>query len=295
MPLDACLMPISTSAPTRSTSSRSWSRSARGSARSAASTTPSSRSASSRRSSSKSFSTRAASARTCSSSSAERSRRTAAVERRNYAFEDDDALRIAPRGRPVHPAAAPADPEAVLQPEPADSGLNIQSQLNRPGRASNERARARPRARSTLHYELMHNLVIEITRLGIEVKNLKMRVESLASRLEFNERRARALESVVVYRGAARGSARASRSRQRQRQERPAAGPVAESPARRASTQRARPAEPSDGAPERTRRSDSRRRRRRRGAAAARRGRSDGCGHAVIHGAPRAPACRRRI
>jgi hypothetical protein len=50
-----------------------------------------------------------------------------------------------------------------------------------------------------LHYEVMHNLVLETTRLGIEVKNLKMRVESLTSRLEFNERRARALESVVVY------------------------------------------------------------------------------------------------
>jgi hypothetical protein len=48
--------------------------------------------------------------------------------------------------------------------------------------------------------ELVHNLVLETTRLGIEVKNAKMRVESLSSRLEFNERRARALESVVVYR-----------------------------------------------------------------------------------------------
>lgn len=51
-----------------------------------------------------------------------------------------------------------------------------------------------------LYYELIHNLVIETTRLGIEVKNLKMRIESLTGRLEFNERRARALESVVVYR-----------------------------------------------------------------------------------------------
>src|SRR4029077_4328833 len=50
-----------------------------------------------------------------------------------------------------------------------------------------------------LHYEVMHNLVVETTRLGIEVTNLKMRVESLTSRLEFNERRARALESAVVY------------------------------------------------------------------------------------------------
>lgn len=50
-----------------------------------------------------------------------------------------------------------------------------------------------------LYYELFHNLVLELTRTSIEVKNLKMRVESLTGRLEFNERRARALESVVVY------------------------------------------------------------------------------------------------
>ena len=52
------------------------------------------------------------------------------------------------------------------------------------------------------YYEIIHNLVFEMTRTGIEVKNLKMRVESLSSRLEFNERRARALESVVVYKPA---------------------------------------------------------------------------------------------
>ncbi len=51
-----------------------------------------------------------------------------------------------------------------------------------------------------LNYEVLHNLVLEVTRLGIEVKNSKMRVESLSSRLEFDERRARALEGVVMYR-----------------------------------------------------------------------------------------------
>ena len=56
------------------------------------------------------------------------------------------------------------------------------------------------RAMDQLYYELIHNLVVELTRTGIEVKNLKMRVESLSGRLEFNERRARALESAVVYR-----------------------------------------------------------------------------------------------
>jgi hypothetical protein len=53
------------------------------------------------------------------------------------------------------------------------------------------------RSRDQLTFELLHNLVVEMTRLSVEVKNVTMRVESLQSRLEFNERRARALESVA--------------------------------------------------------------------------------------------------
>src|SRR4051812_41006295 len=55
------------------------------------------------------------------------------------------------------------------------------------------------KSRDQLTFEVIHNMVVEMTRLGIEVKNLTMRVESMQSRLEFSERRARALESVVVY------------------------------------------------------------------------------------------------
>ena len=51
-----------------------------------------------------------------------------------------------------------------------------------------------------LYYELVHNLVLELTRVGIENRNLKMRLESLSSRMDFDERRARALERVVQYR-----------------------------------------------------------------------------------------------
>ena len=54
--------------------------------------------------------------------------------------------------------------------------------------------------RHQLYYELIHNLVVETTRLGIEVKNLRMRVESLDARVDFSERRARALEGAVLYR-----------------------------------------------------------------------------------------------
>jgi hypothetical protein len=53
---------------------------------------------------------------------------------------------------------------------------------------------------NVLYYEVLHNLVLETTRTGIELKNLRMRVEALASRLDFSERRVRALEGVVQYR-----------------------------------------------------------------------------------------------
>ena len=53
---------------------------------------------------------------------------------------------------------------------------------------------------NALQYEVMHNLVLETTRLSIEVKNLKVLVQSLSGRVDLDQRRARALESVVQYR-----------------------------------------------------------------------------------------------
>jgi hypothetical protein len=76
-----------------------------------------------------------------------------------------------------------------FNPNPLIEALHIQSQLN-----------AQQAALEPLYYEVIHNLVLETTRLGIDVKNLKMQVESMSSRLDFDERRARALEGVVQYR-----------------------------------------------------------------------------------------------
>jgi hypothetical protein len=72
-----------------------------------------------------------------------------------------------------------------FNPNPLIEALHIQSRLNET---------------YALSYELTHNLVVELTRTSIEVKNLKMRLESMSSRLDFDERRARALEGVVQYR-----------------------------------------------------------------------------------------------
>jgi hypothetical protein len=72
-------------------------------------------------------------------------------------------------------------------------------------------------AHQPLQFELLHNLVLELTRATIEVKNLKMRLESVQSRLEFNERRARALEAVVQYKpDAAAGGGRGGRDERRE-------------------------------------------------------------------------------
>ena len=87
-----------------------------------------------------------------------------------------------------------------------------------------------------LYYELVHNLVLELTRIGIENRNLKMRLESLSSRMDFDERRARALETVVQYRpgtGAAREPQQPrvrppQEDRQHQQQTRPAPPPAPE-------------------------------------------------------------------
>lgn len=76
-----------------------------------------------------------------------------------------------------------------FNPAPLIDALHIQSKLN-----------AQQGALEPLYYEVIHNLVVETTRLGIEVKNLRMRLESTSSRLDFDERRARALEGVVQYR-----------------------------------------------------------------------------------------------
>ena len=79
-----------------------------------------------------------------------------------------------------------------FNPQPIADSLHIQAKLN-----------AQQAALEPLYYEVIHNLVVETTRLGIEVKNLKMRLESMSSRLDFDERRARALEGVVQYRAGA--------------------------------------------------------------------------------------------
>src|SRR5262249_26739185 len=111
-----------------------------------------------------------------------------------------------------------------FNPNPLIQALNIQAQLNTMNAEREARREATRRQMDQLYYELIHNLVIEATRLGIEVKNLKMRLESVSSRLEFKERGARALESAVVYKSDDAREPRESRG-QHQQQQRPYSPP----------------------------------------------------------------------
>ena len=81
--------------------------------------------------------------------------------------------------------------------------------LNRALALHEERNRRRAEL-DVLMYEVLNNLVVEMTRLAIDVKNHRMRVESVAARLDFDERRARALEQIVQFRTPSAGGGSAA-------------------------------------------------------------------------------------
>ena len=120
----------------------------------------------------------------------------------NFAFEDDTLFES--HRAPIRWLRSLLLPflKLLFNPNPLIQALHIQSRLNTINAERDAGRDAARRQMDQLYYELVHNLVVETTRTGIEVKNLKMQVESISSRLEFNERRARALESAVVYKAA---------------------------------------------------------------------------------------------
>src|SRR5262245_20591229 len=114
----------------------------------------------------------------------------------NYAF-GEDTLYETHRG-PIRLIRSLLRPflKLLFNPNPLIQALHIQADLNQ----RNAERWAKREQLDALHYEVIHNLVVEVTRSTLEVKSLKMRLESMASRLDFDERRARALEGVVQYR-----------------------------------------------------------------------------------------------
>lgn len=90
-----------------------------------------------------------------------------------------------------------------INPNPLIHVMNMQASLNGYFTRSIGRVSDHLQERDALNFEVLNNVVVELTRLSIENRNLKMRVESLNTRLDFAERRARALEGVVQYKAGA--------------------------------------------------------------------------------------------
>jgi hypothetical protein len=196
----------------------------------------------------------------------------------NYAFEDEtifDSTRGSLRfiRRLLQPIL-----KLFFNPNPLIRALHIQSKLNTSSAEREARREAAAQSIDSLQYEVLHNLVIEITRMGIEVQNLKMRAESLTSRLEFNERRARALESVVVYKPGDEKDSQRRDHRERdqprdqpreRRSEPPPPPPAAAAPPPTPTASAAQPTAAPEGPGQRSRRRRRRRGRRGGGSAAA--------------------------
>ena len=86
----------------------------------------------------------------------------------------------------------------MFNPTPIAHALALQSRLNAEI-AAREAERDRRQAEwNALHYEILQRLALEVSRGSIDSQNLLLRVESLAAKVDFNERRVRSMEGTQV-------------------------------------------------------------------------------------------------
>ena len=86
----------------------------------------------------------------------------------------------------------------MFNPTPIAHALAVQSRLNAEI-AAREAERDRRQAEwNALHYEILQRLALEVSRGSIDSQNLLLRVESLAGKVDFNERRVRSMEGAQV-------------------------------------------------------------------------------------------------
>ena len=109
----------------------------------------------------------------------------------NFSFAPDTVYRSSrgAAGRALEAARRLLRPVQKLfwNPNPMIAALSRQSDLNR------------------FYVHLLHNLVLELSRLNLEAQELRSRNLHLSGRLEALERREKTLEAMVVYRDDAAG------------------------------------------------------------------------------------------
>lgn len=83
----------------------------------------------------------------------------------------------------------------LFDPAPLVSALEAQGRLNRAAATRAAELERRQTEWNALHYQILQRLVTEVSRASIEMQALGQRVEALAARVDFNDRRVRTLES----------------------------------------------------------------------------------------------------
>jgi hypothetical protein len=84
-----------------------------------------------------------------------------------------------------------------FNPAPLVHALNTQARLNTEAAAREAERERRQTEWNALHYELLQRVVTEVSRIAIDTQALSMRIESLAAKVEFNERRVRSIENAM--------------------------------------------------------------------------------------------------
>lgn len=84
-----------------------------------------------------------------------------------------------------------------FNPNPLISALHTQAKLNQ---AAAQREADRDRRQmewNALHYEIVQRLALEVARTSLEAQQLSMRIDALSAKVDFAERRARSIESML--------------------------------------------------------------------------------------------------
>jgi hypothetical protein len=84
-----------------------------------------------------------------------------------------------------------------FNPNPLIHALHTQAKLNAEALVRETERDQRQAEWNALHYEILQRLVTETSRLSLELQNASLQVESLAAKVDFNERRVRNLEGTT--------------------------------------------------------------------------------------------------
>ena len=85
-----------------------------------------------------------------------------------------------------------------FNPNPLIRALHLQAKLNVESATRDAERERRQTEWNALHYEVVQRLVTEIARLSMDAQAITMKVESLNARVDFNDRRARAIEGTAA-------------------------------------------------------------------------------------------------